>query len=266
MSADETLVLLLSGVIALITWGVWYRSLFRVPRLGLHAAPRRRLVLVPPACAALLYLVLKLAAASDVRDSDVYLPFYMLVGAAFVGAGTLLPRLFGLSARDDVVERGNDSAALAVGGALVGLTLCFAGGNVGNGPGWWVVLFSALLATAALALVWFALDYGSAITEQVTIERDPAAGLRLGGFLAACGLVLGRAVAGDWVSAAATARDLVLTGWPVLGLLVAALATEVWTRVKPERPQSSPFAQGILPALLYISLALLHALYLGRPA
>ncbi len=266
MSEDEIFFVLVSGVVALITWGRWYNALYRVPRLGLHAAIRGRLGIVPLACALLLYLVLRLASASDVRDSATYLFFYMVLGAGWLGAGTLLPRAFGLSARDDVAERGNASAALAIGGALLGLTLCFAGANVGNGPGWWVVVFSALVATGALALVWQALDRFTAIGEQVTGERDLAAGLRLGGFLAASGLVLGRAVAGDWVSAEATIADFVRTGWPVLVLLVVAGVVDRWTRVTPERPESSLVAQGALPAALYCGLAVGYALSLGALA
>ena len=35
------------------------------------------------------------------------------------------------------------AAVPAVVGALVGVTFCYAGGNIGDGPGWWVVVFSA---------------------------------------------------------------------------------------------------------------------------
>lgn len=34
-------------------------------------------------------------------------------------------------------------AAYAIVGALAGITFSFARANVGNGPGWWVVVFSA---------------------------------------------------------------------------------------------------------------------------
>jgi hypothetical protein len=40
------------------------------------------------------------------------------------------------------LEHGNPAA-----GAILGLTLAFARGNIGNGPGWWVVVFSAGMST-----------------------------------------------------------------------------------------------------------------------
>ncbi len=266
MSGDEAVVLIASLMIGLFTWGLWYGSLYRVARLGLRTVPRRRLALVPVACGLLLFVVLRLASAHDVRDSGVYLTFYVVLGVAWLGLGTQLPRFFGLSARDDVVERGNAGAALAIGGAFVGLTLCFAGGNIGDGPGWWVVVFSALVATAGLLLVWLLLERFGALADQITIERDPAAGLRLAGFLTACGLVLGRAVAGDWVSAEATVQDLLFHGWPVLVLLVIAIPVERALRVTPERPESSRVAPALLSALLYVALGAAHVLRLGPPA
>lgn len=263
MSGDENLLLFASGIVALACWGVWYLWLLRLPRLGSRGAPRRLLTVVPGVCAVLLYLVLTTAAARDVRDSEVYLTLYLVFGLAWVGIGAHALRLFGLSARDDVIERDNESAALAIGGALVALTLCFAGGNIGDGPGWWVVLFSGLLATGSLGVLWYALDRATAVADQVTIERDPAAGARLAGFLVACGLVLGRAVAGDWVSADATVRDFGAAAWPVLPLLVVAIGVDRAARRTPERPTSALVAQGIAPALLYVGLVLVHVVLLG---
>ena len=263
MSGDENLLLFASAILALLAWGVWYTWLLRVPRLGTHLRPRRLLTFAPVLCAALLYIVLVAASAHDVRDSEIYLTLYLVFGFAWVGVGAHALRLLGLSARDDVVERDNESAALAIAGALVALTLCFGGGNIGDGPGWWVVLFSAVLATGTLALLWYLLDRSTALADQITIERDPAAGLRLAGFLVAAGLVLGRAVAGDWLSAPATVRDFALAGWPVLPLLVLAIAIDRATRITPERPQSSLAWHGAAPALGYIALVAVHLVGLG---
>ncbi len=266
MSGDENLLLFASGIAALVSWGAWYVWLLRLPRLGTRGRPRRLLTLVPGVCALLLYLVLSTAAAHDVRDSEVYLTLYLVFGLAWVGIGAHALRIFGLSARDDVVERDNESAALAIGGALVALTLCFAGGNIGDGPGWWVVLFSGLLATLALGVLWYVFDRVTAAADQITIERDPAAGVRLAGFLVACGVGLGRAVAGDWVSAAATVRGFGTAAWPVLPLLLVAIGVDRAARRTPERPTSALVAQGVAPALVYIALVLVHVVRLGSIA
>jgi hypothetical protein len=54
-------------------------------------------------------------------------------------------------------------------------------------------------------------------------ERDLASGLRLCGLLVANGLILGRAVAGNWHSEAATIHDLIHDGWAASLLSAAAL-------------------------------------------
>ncbi len=48
---------------------------------------------------------------------------------------------------------------------------------------------------------------GGKVSVSIVEERDLASGIRTGGLFIAVGLVLGRAVAGDWVSESATLRD-----------------------------------------------------------
>jgi hypothetical protein len=71
-------------------------------------------------------------------------------------------------------------------GALLAVTLCYAGGNVGDVPGWWVVILSAALSTGTLLVAWLTLTGTAPIVDAVTVDRDPAAGLRLGAFLVLC--------------------------------------------------------------------------------
>jgi hypothetical protein len=137
---------------------------------------------------------------------------------------------------------------------LVGASCCFAGGNVGNGPGWWVVLFSAGLSTFSLYLLWWLVHCISDLPEKVIVERDLGAGLRAAGFFVASGLILGRAVAGDWISASATLSDFGRMAWPAL--LLAAVVS-VMERCCPLRINldSGGFSSGWLPASLYIVAA-----------
>ena len=67
------------------------------------------------------------------------------------------------------------------------------------------------LATASLGVVWFAFAQRSGAGDAVVIDRDPAAGARLGGLLTACGVIFSVSVMGDWVSASATVADFVVT-------------------------------------------------------
>lgn len=256
MSGDEVFVLVASGLLGAVVWGHWlWEVAFVAPRLS-QPRDRRPLFLYPLAGAVVLFVVLQSFASFDVRDSAIYLTFYMVMGAAWVAVGLRCLALFGLSARDDVIERGNRAAAQAIGGGILGITLCFAGANIGDGPGWWVVVFSAGLSTGAFFVLWFVLAKLTHLADTVTIDRDPSAGVRLAGFFVGTGMVLGRAVAGDWVSAEATVRDFAVAAWPALILL--GLAAVLERRLRPSREQPfAPAASGLPPAAVYVGLALL---------
>lgn len=255
MSDDESVVLALAVLLGAGAWMTWFGQAFLYAANSSRRHHRWPLWVHPAVSTALLFAVLRFLAADDVRNDARYLWFYLMMGATWTGLTARFLGLFGLSYRDDVIERINPAAAHAIGGAVIGITLCFAGGNIGNGPGWWVVVFSALLSTGGLFLVWILLDRAAGVNDTVTIDRDLAAGFRLAGFFIAAGLILGRAVAGDWESAAATVVDFARTGWPVLVLLVLAAGIEQTLRPTPERPVLHPVAQGLAPAAVYLGIA-----------
>jgi uncharacterized membrane protein YjfL (UPF0719 family) len=257
MSGDEALVLIVCGGLAAFLWFVWYRDVLAVARRSSGAPGRLWLALAPLGAALLLYLlylVLRRLSASDVRADPIYLFFYLLMGAAWVGIGARALSFFGLGARDDVIERGNRAAATAIAGAILGITLCFAGGNIGDGPGWWVVVFCAILSTGTLLLLWTFLDRLAGIADAVTVDRDPASGVRAAGFFLGAGLILGRAVAGDWEGGGPALFDFVLNGWPVAVLLGLAALLERLLRPSPEALEPPALSHGALPALLYLGL------------
>jgi len=229
VSGGEFMLLLFSGFVTAYAWYRWYTAAF-VRTLVARNTSRLIYITGPIVCLTLLYLVLRRWSADDVRNSETYLTLYMLAGAAWVGLGAHLFKFLGISPRDDAVERQNLAAAFATAGALAGITFCFAGANIGNGPGWWVVIFSAGLSTGVFFLLWALVEKFTGVSESVTVERNGGSGLRLGGFLVGAGLILGRAVAGDWVSAEATIRDFALVVWPVLPLTWAAAIIE---RISP---------------------------------
>ena len=263
MSGDEVFMLIASAIVALVSWGAWYIGPALIQGVRRRPPAWRLLRLTPLVAAALLWLVLRNAASFDVRDDPRYLTFYLVLGAAWVGLWIRWLAITGISTRDDVVERSNSSAALAVTGALLGITLAYAGGNVGNGPGWWVVVFSAALATIALFAAWMLLEAVTGVSDIVTVDRDASAGFRLGGFLIACGVILGRSVAGDWVSAEATVRDFAAAAWPVIVLVVVAAIVERIARPSPEHPRRSLIAYGFIPAMLYVAGAVYQVMRLG---
>ncbi len=263
MSGDEVMVLVLCGFAATVSWAVWFwQATFTAPRCS-RFQHRWPLLLAPAICAAVLYAVLERFSSLDVREDPVYLAFYMVVGAAWVGVTAWTLPYQGLSARDDVIERANPGAALAIGGALLGLTLCFAGANIGNGPGWWVVFFSAFLSTAALFIAWMLLARTTGLADTLTIDRDAAAGVRTAGFFIGSGLILGRAVAGDWHSAAATAIDFGKLAWPAAALWLVASGLESQLRPSPERPAAPLATHGLAPFALYLGIAAFFTAWAG---
>ena len=265
MSGDEVVILIVSAIVAVVSWGAWYIAPAFVQRVGRRAKGRRLLQLPPLVAAGLLWVVLRKASSYDVRDDPTYLTFYLVLGAAWVGVWIRSLAIAGISTRDDVVERANGSAAIVVAGAMLGITLSYAGGNIGDGPGWWVVVFSAGLATLALFAAWMLLEMVTGVSESVTVDRDASAGLRLGGFLVACGLILGRSVAGDWTSAEATVHDFWLMAWPVIALVLVAASVERAARPAPETPRPPVVPYGLLPALLYVAGAAYQVMRLGLP-
>ena len=263
MSEDEVFVLIGCSIVTLFTWLPWlWHAAFTARRCS-RLSHRWGLYVFPLLCAAALAAVLRLYSSWDVQSNPVYIVFYLVMGAAWVGFASRFLGLFGLSARDDVIERANPAAAYAIGGALLGITLCFAGGNIGDGPGWWVVVFSAALSTLAFFILWALLNRFTGLADSVTVDRDPASGLRLAGYFIGAGLILGRSVAGDWVSMEATVLDFMKTAWPVLLLWIAAVLLERTFRPNRERPLPSPLVYGLAPLAAYVALAGLFVVQAG---
>ncbi len=265
MSPDEVFVTVASIVLGPVFWAVWWIR-------GRKAAPPARqggagaIGVTVLGCGALLFAILKIGASDDVRNAPAYLLMYTVLGLAWLRLFELNMAYAGLSVRDDVIERGNRAAQPAAMGALVAATLCYAGGNIGDGPGWWVVVFSSGLATLTLAAAWLGLDRLTAISDAVTIDRDPAAGLRLGAWLVACGIVLGRAVAGDWIAPDFTVVDYARFLPAVAGLVVIAMVVEPAARPTPVRPRAPMAVFGVGVSLVYLGAAVAYVAMFGWPA
>ncbi len=254
MSDDERFVSVASAGLALIIWGFWFKNALGITWLGAARGRRTLFALAPLLCFAVLAGILRAFAAHDVRNSPQYLGLYLVLGAAWLGLCTLVLPVTGLSPRDDVVERRNGAVAWTILGALLGITLCYGGGNIGDGPGWGVVVFAAALATGSLLLILLLLAACARLAERITVERDLAVGVRSACVLTACGLVLGRAVAGNWVSAEATLTDFAHSAWPALVPLPVEI---VWGRLSrpPGHSSANVFAAGVVPGCAYLLTA-----------
>jgi len=275
MSPDEFVITIISLILAALAWWRLYSPLVHHRNAGRGGSERRLLGLAPLLCAAALLTVLLAWASSDVRNNPIYLIFYTVFGAAVVGALMFLTPLLGLSIRDDAIERCNVAAAYAASGIMLGLTGCYAGANIGDGPGWWVVLFCAMLSSAGFLVLWAIVEGAGHIAETITIERDEGAGLRFGLFAVAVGAILGRSVAGDWVSAQDTLVDFGGFMWPAAALAVIEVIAARSMRRGESGPAGDAGASGVsgeaggsaLPGLavglLYIAGALIYLGWLG---
>lgn len=253
MSDGEICILVFSFIAALAVWIRWYHRSLAPSRLLSRFRERWPLWFMPLACAAALLAILPAFASHDVRDSEVYTSFYLLLGAAWVGVALLFSPALGLQPFIDVAHRRNPAARPMLAGAMLGLTLAFAGGNIGDGPGWWVVFYSAGLSTAAFLLAWLGLNVLAGATEAVTIDRSTAAGVRLGALFIANGLILGRAVAGDWHSVAATNVDFVSQGWMAAALTAIEVIASRLLRPSASEPRPAVLLAGAPPAILYLA-------------
>ena len=263
-SGDEFLILVASLIFTVVKGAGFYRDLLFAGRLGRLVRQRLPLVVAPVVGLAILLPILLRFAASDVRSDGFYIFLFMALGMAWMMLGAQIFPFLGISIREDAVEQGNRAATVASSGGLLGFLLAYAGGNIGEGPTIWTTIFPCLVAGAGLLLGWFLLELGSRVSLAITEERDIASGWRLAGFLISIGLILGRAVAGDWHSAAATIHDFIAQAWPVLGLVLIAIFVERTSQPTLKRPEPSIRKCGFLPALVYLGIALAVLIKLGR--
>lgn len=217
------------GAIALLHLSNIWKS-FAIPSRSVRPsrAPGIFLVTLLLLCAVILVFVLAQWADREVRADSTWIFLYLIFSLAWILAAQEMFAFVGISWRDDFLERRNGSAAIAFSGFTFGATFCTAGANVGNGPGWWVVLFCAALSTCALLVLWVILNWIGEIADAIAIERDLGAGIRAGGYLAAAGLILGISVSGDWKSLQDTILDFIKAAWPAaLFLFFSALCERI---------------------------------------
>ena len=178
MSADEAVVTG-GAIVGATSWIVWLLQMRKVRPLDRRAHPSTAILgLTLLACTAVILAVLNTAASHDVIDAPVYQFMYVVVGLTWLRLAHAGFPYLGISPRDDAVERGNLAAASVSAGALLAVAACYAGANVGHGPGWWVVLFSAALATGTLFILWAIVALLTPVTDAVVVDRDRA--LRFG--------------------------------------------------------------------------------------
>lgn len=263
MSEDEVAVTAMSIMFALAGWIGWYVRVLRTSEFITPRKARRALLHVPLVCLGVLVLVLLSIASRDVRTDPRYVIMYTILGALWLILCQLVVVLLGHRPIEDVVQRANPAASWAAAGFLLGPTLCYAGGNIGDGPGWWVVIYAAFFATVSWFTLIYAIDQLCANLDEISIGRDPATGVRFLGTSIALGLILGRGVAGTWVSAPATLSDFARDAWPALVIAAFEVVMTVLSRILRGSRLTLPTIAGFPPALLSIGGAVAYILSLG---
>ena len=254
MSGDELLVLIVALGIALSCWGVWLVAAAESVRFGRGGWQVVALVLILLGSLGIVYAALLIGADPRVRSGIEYTALFLLIAADAIGMVSTFGSAVGLTALDGAVRRRNGAVLWAVAGLWLGTGLINAGANVGRGDTIYTTLGPLALAFATfltLVAVLSALTWGF---HAVRLDRDGPAGMRLAGLFVAWGLILGRAVAGDYKAVRRTVEDFVDYGWPILVLL--AIAVPVESRLRPTLDRSETgWKAGVWPAVSYLTLA-----------
>jgi hypothetical protein len=267
-SGDEFVFFWAAAAVALVGAVRAGLALSRAAPFGRRGPQKAALATVVLLCLAGLGVVLRnWSDPVSVAGHFDYETLFMLGGAVwlFVAACWGFP-LLGLSIRHDAIERQNNAATAAACGGMIGVMLAYAQSNIGNGPTIWTTIVPALAATIALFAAWALADFlGGGISDNVTIDCDPASGIRLAALLMAAGAVLGRAAAGDWTGWPDTFVDFARLGWPAFALAIGAAIIHRVCRPTPRRPRPGVFAFGVVPAAIVLAAACLYLLVLGAP-
>ena len=226
MDGGEVIVLLLSLALSGLFLYGWYRSVFGIWPMERNKWERTVLALLPFFSMIVFFYALTSLASFDVVGSPLYIFFYVLLGFAWMYLSVFLfTYFFDLSWKDDILNNCNKSALIAFSGGFLGLALIYAGANIGDGPGWWCVVFAGGLGLVSWIVFTVILHITARVFERITVERDVGCGIRTGSFLLAIGIILARASAGDWTSASMTVVEF-LDGWPAVLLTLCAIGIE----------------------------------------
>jgi len=205
----------------------WYQPLLFMWPPKRNSLSQIILGLLPLIFLAVIYFTLKNLASFDVKNDILFILFYIILGYAWIYGGLLLMALFfDIHWIDDAINMNNKAALAAVTGNFFAIAFIYAGSNIGDGPGWWCVIFAGLLGIAAWIILGLIINYCTNIFERITIERDIGCGIRYLIYMFLSGIILGRACSGDWTSFSMTVIEFTI-GWPVLPLTAVYILIEL---------------------------------------
>ena len=174
----------------------------------------------------------------------------------------------GMRMQEQLAAR-NVAAAIVVAGVYIATSLTYSGGLIGEGGGFWIMLLFFLLGQLALLGITYAFRWLTRYDDvQEIASGNVAAALALAGLLIAVGLIVRRAVAGDYLG------FLPSLGSFLLALLLAVVLYPVrqvvvqwiilggpihWraSLLESEIVHDKNVAAGLLEATAYVTTALL---------
>ena len=244
-----------AAIIVIVAFAGWTRHVLTTAALGCRRAERWPLLVMPALGLAALFVVLARWADPDIwKENGSLIVVFVASGLAWMLIPVHAFAWLNVSLHRDALAGRNPAAVWTCAGALLAVELTFAGGNIGTGSEVTTFL-SAALATGMLFVLWLAIEMISHISVAITVERDVGSGVRLAGLLVALGLILGRAVAGDWVSIHDTLRDFIRDGWTADALALGAAVVDRRLQPTGRAPVRTTLVAGVLPALAYVAVA-----------
>jgi len=173
----------------------------------------------------------------------------------------------GMGVQEQLVAR-NVAAAIVVAGVYIATSLTYSGGLSGEGGGFWSMLLFFLLGQLALLGITYAFRRLTSYNDvQEIAAGNVAAALALTGLLIAVGLIVGRAVSGEYLGFLPSlgsfllALLLVVVLYPVRQVVVQWLILGGpihWhaSLLDSEIAQDKNVAAGLLEATAYVTAAL----------
>lgn len=238
MSSDEIAILIVSFILFVVFIFRWYNALFSAWPKARNRLEKRILKILPLCIFALFFITLKYYASFDVVNSVIYIIFYIVLGFAWMCGGFyFMSACFGIMWTDDVIFLGNKAALPLIIGEAFALALIYAGANIGDGPGWWCVIFAGALGFAAWTLLSLIFHFCTGIFERITVDRNLGSGIRFCLYLIIIGFILGRACSGDWTSFVKTIEEFAI-GWPALVVTALFIIIELLCKNKPQEKGS----------------------------
>lgn len=266
MDGFEFLIFIFTTFYTILCISSWYRRLIdsRHPK---NTTARFVLALLPIITFFIVLYTLRELASFDVVDDSIYILLYILIGYTLVFFGLkLVFCFFDLSWIDDALNNNNKAALFAITGAFLGLVVIYSGANIGDGPGWWCVIFAGGLGLISWILLGVLINKYTQVFERITVERDMYCGIRFGLYLLASGIILGRASAGDWTSFFMTVVEF-LVGWPVLllALLVVLIERAYINKAKMRENVNNYLYSSIYCGIIYILIAIVCVVIFPLP-